>query len=324
MILTLGLALTSSTTFGAEDCEKGGQIAKLQENLIAVTASQAVNTLDSRKSIAEISKSAPLGEAEQVAIEASKATVAITGVYKDGVKINDFGVSHHGSGYITPDGCFAVTVRHVPNQYDIRTDNGKSIFVPSPERPNGSIVEMEIGFAPGQLAQKASGTVIYSGASAVHADHDISLIRLGKKVNVNSIPIATAKDEQLVGVEMVSVGVPNSLQRRGFDLQAFADTSCHGIEDTIQKKQSLGGVPTSCKGSAGDSGGPLLAKVSINGKKVWRVVGLMAQVDSVNLNNISTQADASSTKVVRAFSINSYKRDLMDEMRDSLQARPCQ
>lgn len=321
MILTMGLALTSSITFGAEDCEKGGQIGRLYTHLLQVASSaQSVPVNDKRKSIEELAQKAEKTEAERVAIRAAQSTVAIKSIWRNGQQINNYGYTHQGSGFLVGGGCFVATVRHVVNADEIKVINGKKMYVPSPESPTGSTVKMEIGFAPGQVREQAEGEVIFAGPAIDQAGHDVSVIRLNKKASAKSIPLGAPDMGQIAGAEMVSVGLPMNRQEKG-SINAFADTNCQGANDG--QKRASEGMLTSCLASPGDSGGPLLAKVDYQGRKTWVAVGAVAQQDINTLTTGSTLSEENASPL-RAFLFVEYADKIEKVMQESLNSRPCE
>lgn len=196
-------------------------------------------------------------------------------------EFNNFGMRYRGTGFIVNDGCYVLTARHVPNEFVVGTDmEGKSAIVPSLVEPTGAKVTMEVGASHQGPRAKITGTVIFSGPSTGSIVGDYALIRLDRRAAIRSIPVGNATDEELAGAPFITLGFPADRQVPGQALQMYADVNCKGL--SISDKNDPRGVPTSCYGSPGDSGGPALAKVRIGKLDQWRVVGSVSQVNDKN------------------------------------------
>lgn len=268
-----------------------------------------------RSSIHELAGKTGRSEEEQVAIEAAKSLMAVLKIKKDGQEINNLSLRYFGSAFVIGNGCYAITARHVVNLLRWQIENEKTALMPSIERPTGYEITMQRGFAPDQATEVIQGTVLFSGSSAMSADHDIALIRLSRKSAAEPTKVAAASDAELEGAKLISIGIPGDFQAESRPLAAYADANCRGLKsDDLERRQQLGGFPISCLTGTGDSGGMILANVNVNGRHVWRAVGTIAQHQT---------APVPSGEKSRFTSFAPYRAALTDIMKDDTAKHPC-
>jgi hypothetical protein len=326
------LAVLSGQNVSAHGCGKetfAETVSKISSATLASPPNGHGAPEKSEKSLRELAEG-PQTEIAQLAMDAARSMVVIKDAKdQEGRVLSNFGSKFRGPGFFAISACHVITAGHIPNDGEVKLVNGRQKFVSKMESPNKYEVSMEVGLGNNQPRNLVKGKVLFSGSSPNTAISDFSVIRTDSKVSgVRPMRLTVPKKGQLVGKRFLCVGTPADRQKNPNVPEVFADIGV-GLKDSPELAEAMGGVPTSCRGYPGYSGGPALAEMDIpdengkfNGTKGWRLVGLGSKF-SEHSAIANTKVEVNGEEGLRIFSFEEFGDAIKYKILQDLRENPC-
>ncbi len=346
LVLVLLLGFSEAHAEVSSNCAKKGFIDAAKEIVFLAASGQDVSNqpapVDRRRKVSDLLSRKD--EVSQMLVEASAGVVAITSVeaqdYVTNRETNEREsltwkkLGRKASGIFVGSQCHILSARHVANLFTsvVRGDGKVIPVVDDSKRTIGNRLSMTSGLADGKL-QQFSGRVIQEGASPRYTGSDYIVIRTDRKI-ATAVPLALAPvtAEQLRDRPMAMLGFPSDFNRSEFKTMV-ADPDCQILSSHTNVADGVRGFKSTCIGTRGSSGGPLLAKVRIETsegggqwQEAWQVVGIAAGLlvpdsGSVALEGFGTSLQAGPVEFVP---FEGIARDVAKAVLDDLAKNPCQ
>ncbi|MGE0764146.1 MAG: trypsin-like peptidase domain-containing protein [Bdellovibrionales bacterium] len=277
-----GVLVLGAMASASEPCSKKGLGYVTKAILLAAAnENQLQGTLrsDRRVLVSELKAINGISaEAVRAAQAVARASVEISESTKNGEMLNPL----FGTGFLYGDRCHVLTVRHNVNKSTIikNASGHNQIKLDGESNPEGALVKISHGLISGDRRIENSGRVLKTGTLAAGLDGDWALIRLAQPAPVEKVPVFVGEDKEMIGTDMMLVGLPADMSGKKGQRQMVVDPQCKGLAIGAAKLNNQG-IVTNCLSASGNSGGAIAGRVSTDkeGREIWGIIGMLTNAN---------------------------------------------
>lgn len=204
-------------------------------------------------------------DAVVAALKAARAMVRVSEARMNGQPLN----SLDGTGKVYGHRCYVLTALHNVNKSRMGPGlHGDLVIRMDPIfDPTGATVQIEHAPVGHGERGRNTGTVIAFGSVGYGLNGDWAVIRLDLPSPVGPAAVFLGEDHELQDLRLMSIGLGRDRGLVNGRAHAVIDPACRPIHTER-------GILTDCLVAPGDSGGDLLAKVTIGDKTAWGAIGM--------------------------------------------------